>query len=203
MIGVGAIGHRDLAGADIAALRASAEALFAALRRHADAAGGVAARLRCISNAAEGADTLLGEAALAAGLDLVCLLPVPRAVYEDDSSGEAARAAHRRLLLAAATIEEPAPGTRAGPDAYLAAARRLLARSALVVTVWDGKPERGVGGTGQTVREARRAGLPVLVIDPRPPHRVRALGAEAPGVPEPVRILLARDFDIGAAVVGT
>jgi hypothetical protein len=51
--------------------------------------------------------------------------------------------------------------------------------SDLVVAIWDGEPERGVGGTGQIVREARDAGRPVLVIGDAPPHATTFLSDRA------------------------
>ena len=58
---------------------------------------------------------------------------------------------------------------------YQAAARLLLDQSDIVVAVWDGKPERGRGGTGETVREAMAREIPVVIITPASPEAVRVL----------------------------
>jgi hypothetical protein len=49
--------------------------------------------------------------------------------------------------------------------AYLHAGLCMVDTDALVA-IWDGKPERGVGGTGQIVRAAREAGTPLRWITP-------------------------------------
>ena len=52
------------------------------------------------------------------------------------------------------------------PELYLAAGRRMLAFSDVIIAVWDGEKEVGIGGTGQIVREAIARGLSIIWIHP-------------------------------------
>ena len=171
---VGVVGHRRLARSEPAALSASVARLFATIRQQTEDIAGTDAGIRCVSNLAEGADTLLAEAALAVGATLLCPLPFPRDVYARDFASAEARAAYAALLDRAEAIYE-LDGSPEDPNAYLIAGRLLLAHSDLVVAIWDGRPERGPGGTGQIVREARLAGCPVLVVADAPPHAATLL----------------------------
>jgi hypothetical protein len=44
-------------------------------------------------------------------------------------------------------------------------------RSDVLLAVWDGRPARGFGGTGDVVAYARRRGVPVEVVWPRGAER--------------------------------
>ena len=130
VLSVGVVGHRDLGGADPVPLRAAAGALFAEIRRRAAADAGLV-RLRCICNAAAGADTILGEAALAMGFELLCLLPVPRAVFAHDFSTETAPTlTWRRPDACTRAARSSSRSGTGGPNAAPAARARSSARPA-------------------------------------------------------------------------
>ncbi len=176
---IGVIGHRALPDADpglLAMVAAQSLAMIInAARQALPAADRAQLQLRCISSLAEGSDCLLTEAALAQGCTLAAPLPFSRAIYAQDFVDPAALARHQHLLaLASAVYEINEPGAKA--EAYLAASRILLAQSDIVVAIWDGEAERGIGGTAQTIREALLANLPVVAIDARAPHALKALG---------------------------
>jgi hypothetical protein len=67
-------------------------------------------------------------------------------------------------------------GTRGRQDeSYFEAGRFVLRHSDLLLAIWDGDPETGVGGTGQVIRMARTYGVPVVWIDSAVPHERRIL----------------------------
>lgn len=82
----------------------------------------------------------------------------------------------------AASIEEV---EGAGDRRYALVAGRILARSDLLLAVWDGTPGRGEGGTAQSIETALSRRLPVLWLDSRNPGRARLVSAGQ--VPDPVR----------------
>lgn len=168
---VGVTGSRTLAPDTIEALRAATTRVLAlvhaeitALAR-SDAAAAVydttrPVACRLLSPLAEGADRLVAESALAAGYTLEAPLPFPRSQYEADFPASAG--VFRALLGKAARMIE-LDGAR-GDDADLAyenVGRYVVRNTDLLVALWDGQPARGRGGTGDIVRFALRAGVPV------------------------------------------
>ncbi|TDE89698.1 hypothetical protein EXU48_19975 [Occultella glacieicola] len=115
-----------------------------------------------VSSLAEGADQLAAEIALSLGLRLEVVLPA--AGYAESLLGQF-RDPFEDLLARADSVrvldyDEP------GPDAYLAAGLAVLEGADLLLAVWDGQAERGVGGTAQVVAAARDAGIEVVVVWP-------------------------------------
>ena len=128
------------------------------------------APLHIVTSLADGADTLLAEVAIAQGLPLELILPFPEEyILCDLSPPDRSRLVN---VLASGTIvwretigRASAYLDRAGRASfYLAAGRRVLEHSNLLLAIWDGQPARGPGGTGQIVGEAIRQGVPVLWI---------------------------------------
>ncbi|MBV1706079.1 MAG: hypothetical protein KGQ37_02600 [Hyphomicrobiales bacterium] len=184
---IGVIGHRALPDADLALLADKAtEALagiIAAARKALPEPARSRLQLRCISSLAEGSDCLLTEAALAQGCALAAPLPFQRALYARDFTDPAALARHERLLAQSASVYEiDAAGAKA--ESYLAASRILLAQSDIVLAIWDGDAERGIGGTAQTIREALLADIPVLVIAAQAPHALHVPGDDMSASPQ-------------------
>jgi hypothetical protein len=115
-----------------------------------------------ITSLADGADQLFARAVLDAGGALEVIIPaeqyragLPPACWPE----------YDALLARAAAV------TRLGhiasdPEAHMDASEEMLKRADVLVAVWDGKPARGYGGTADVVAEARREGLPVVVVWP-------------------------------------
>lgn len=165
MLRVGVTGHRPdrLAGTDLAALGRGANQVLAAI---ADAAAGP---VRLVSALAEGADSIIADAALAHGWALDVVLPFVRADYATDFEAGSAHDAHAARLAQAHAVFE-LPGDRAEEGAaYERAGRIMLAQCDVLVAVWDGGPIRGRGGAPQIVAEAVLQGIPVVQIDPARP----------------------------------
>lgn len=58
---------------------------------------------------------------------------------------------------------------------FAIAGRMLIEQSDLIVAVWDGKTRANLGGTGDTVKTALNASIPVLLVDPVRPADWRIL----------------------------
>ncbi len=172
---VGVSGHRDLQSADESALAAAALALFTQVRRSVEALwtedqATSAPRfapeppiLRCLCGLAEGADSLFAEAALATSWELAAILPFSRDEFARDFAG-AALVRYRSLLERAATVTTLEGRRGPGETPYAAVGDEIVAKSDLLVVVWDGLPPRGPGGTGDVVAGARRGGVPVAAL---------------------------------------
>ena len=68
------------------------------------------------------------------------------------------------------------PAAAARPRAYEAAGHLTLDNCDILLTVWDGKPGRGRGGTPEIIAEALERGVPVLHVhaaDNTPPSLLR------------------------------
>lgn len=182
---VSAIGHRNLVSADIAALSAAARAALGRIEeaaRLAMQASSVQRRrgveLRCICALAEGADLLFAQAALDLNYSLSAALPFHREIYRDDFASPEAKSAYDRLLGQAISVYE-LDGVYGDELAYRTVGRLLIEQSDIMLAIWDGRPERGPGGTGEVIREARNAGVPVIAISPNAPYAVSVFVAGA------------------------
>jgi hypothetical protein len=182
---VGITGHRchRLASMDEPLLRRRMRAIFAWLLALRDqpaplAAVGLQRRFSMVavlSALAEGADQMAAEEALRLECVLRCALPFLRDEYEADFSTCATLKAYHALLARAIEVEE-LPGSRASEEAaYANVGHLVLARSDLLLAVWDGGEAHGIGGTASIVASAVRRELPIIWIDARLPHRIRLL----------------------------
>lgn len=169
---VGVTGHRDIRPQDAGHLAEGVRSALADVR-HALGAGPVVV----VSGLAAGADMLAAEAALAEGLPVIAVLPMPRANYEADFA-PADLARFRALLddprVSLREIPFPAgatPADLADPaqrdGQYARLADYLRRRANLLVALWDGRPNGLPGGTGD-VAHSYLAGQPGVVIDEVP-----------------------------------
>jgi hypothetical protein len=137
--------------------------------------------LHLLSSLAEGADCLVAQEALQLGYELHAVLPFARHVYAEDFVTPEARQTFAVLLGRAWTVRELPGAAQDRPAAYLAAGRYLLAHCQLLLTLWDGLPAKGEGGTGQIVAEAGERHLMTVWVDARPPHAARLLLGDGTG----------------------
>ncbi|MDH6570570.1 hypothetical protein M2160_005591 [Streptomyces sp. SAI-117] len=146
---IGVTGHRRIPGPLLPGVRAE-------MRRHLGA--GALEALTCL---AAGADQLFADIALDNGVPVTAV--IPGMDYEAHLDDDAARAGYRRLLRACARrVQLPREATH--EEAYLAAGRWIVDHCDRLIAVWDGRPARGLGGTGDVVAHARRTGVPVTVL---------------------------------------
>lgn len=120
-----------------------------------------AEEFEAINSLAIGADQLFSEIAIRRGGRLGVV--VPFAGYESTFSAEELPG-YRRLLGQAHWREVlNVPGSNR--DAFLAAGHRVVDLSDVLIAVWDGRPAKGKGGTGDAVAYARQAGQRVVHIN--------------------------------------
>ena len=180
---IGVTGHRPnkLDNVQQAQIRTSANALLACLSEAARNAGdrhlGVqqgsdAVDLHLVTSLAEGADTIFAESGCEAGYRLDVVLPFPRQAYVRLQHFSADAEARFKDLLTASSInslmelDHDASDRDSARLGYLAAGRRVIDYSDILIAVWNGEREDGVGGTAQILREALDRGVPVVWMRP-------------------------------------
>jgi hypothetical protein len=117
--------------------------------------------MEALSSLATGADQLFAHLALACGAELTAV--IPSGDYEEGfaTPGELAR---YQDLKGRATREIQLSFPYATDEAYYAAGAYIADNCDRLLAVWDGRPARGLGGTGDIVQYARDLGRPVTVI---------------------------------------
>ena len=121
----------------------------------------LAAPLCVVTSLAVGADQLVARLGIARGATVRTILPF--AGIERTFSPEDLQA--YRCLVSGASVEV-LQTSGADEDAYLAAGRRVVELSDLMIAVWDGKPPKGKGGTADIVAYAIKCGVPVVHVNP-------------------------------------
>lgn len=150
---VGITGHRGLGE--------QAEKLVkAALRRELDAFE--PAELCLVSCIADGPDAWAAEAVLERGGRIEVVIPAVR--YRQGLPAEH-HEVYDRLLAAAAEVHETGIA-ESTEQAHMAGSEILVGLVDRLLAVWDGRPARGYGGTGDVVEYARSMGVPVMVVWP-------------------------------------
>jgi hypothetical protein len=123
--------------------------------------------LEIISPIAEGTDRIVAREARALGQRLIALLPFTRRDYES-TFGDATTTAEFRTLWKAADERVILGGSLNRAEAgYVAVGMVTLARSDMIITIWDGKPARGRGGTPEILQNALEWGIPIIWINAR------------------------------------
>lgn len=120
--------------------------------------------LCALSGLAEGTDTLFAEIALQLHIPLLSIIAADDLI--DTFPPGPARARYLRLREQSQSIY-PLSFRHAGPAAYTALGRALVAGSDLLIAAWDGQPAPDEGGTGAVVAYARACGRPVIHLHTR------------------------------------
>jgi hypothetical protein len=159
---IGVTGTRKLASDQNERLNEQVTRLLRAIASQAKANG--VNRLELLSPLAEGADRLVADRAVDAGFTLVCPLPFPQQVYEEDFKDLASIAEFRDRLGRAAGRVLVLDGKRGDDEArsYEAVGRMIVRNCDLLIAIWDGRPGEGRGGTADTVHYAANFGPPVV-----------------------------------------
>jgi hypothetical protein len=173
VLSVGVTGHRaDIIGAGADALGTRirdtllliAEAGAALLERERDCFAPGPPRLRFVSPIADGADQIAAQIALDLGWELQAILPFERATYRASLANDGARAQFDALLARSTCVLE-LPGDAAHSlEAYVMTGRGTVAHCDLLIAVWDGRPPRGRGGTGEVVQFALTRGTAIVHV---------------------------------------
>ena len=113
---------------------------------------------------AEGADQLLGRYLLEQlSAELAVILPLAEPEYlKDFRTVESISEFLFLKSLAKDIVNLPQSSPR--PLAYRIANQFILSKCNFLIAIWDGKPSRGIGGTGEMVAMARQAKLPLIWI---------------------------------------
>lgn len=142
---VGVTGHRNVAAADEAPLRAAFGGLLNRLKSEYPATP-----LLVMSGLAAGADVLAAEEALTQSIPVIACLPMPVEMYEEDFS-HAERARFRKVLARCVrtTIVATPTDRKRG---YVATGLYIAHYSHVLVAFWDGLGSQGEGGTADVVQ---------------------------------------------------
>lgn len=118
--------------------------------------------LTAVSSLAIGADQLFASLVVDRGGQIHAVIPFPE--YERTFRPQDVDA-YRRLLSKTSWVEVlQTPGT--DEDAYLAAGRRIVELSDLIMAIWNGHPAKGKGGTADIVAYAIDSGTRLIHINP-------------------------------------
>ena len=145
-------GHRGLGAPTV---RLVDEAIRAELARHAPDVTGIS----CL---ADGADQIFARAVTDLGGNLEAVIPATE--YEEGLPVDC-HPVYGNLLAKAAAVHR-LPFTQSTPESHMAASKLMVDEADELYAVWDGKPARSYGGTGDVVAYAREHGIPVRVIWP-------------------------------------
>ena len=165
-LGIGVTGHRlhRLGEGQVERVRVAADTVLAVI-----AAGTNEHGIRMVTALADGADTILGQQAVARSWQLDVVLPFSRETYATDFTTGTTRGDFESLLGAAHSafeLDEVRGDDEREAAAYERAGRIVLDQTEILIAVWDRGPVRGRGGAAQIVAEAVLRGIPVIHIDP-------------------------------------
>lgn len=162
---IGITGHQRIRGATSHESTGAGSEDWGWVRRQIDQIlAGRPAPLVGYSSLAAGADQVFAEVLLSRGGRLRVVRPF--ASYRDRIEDAADRRAYDELLARAESVEDVSEAHESEDDAYRLAGEQVVARSEIVLAVWDGEQPRHLGATGHIVDFARARDRPVIVIDP-------------------------------------
>ena len=187
VLSVGVTGHRAevLAEGDVERLRQRIretlqqleDAGRALLEREHDCFAPGPPQLRFVSPIADGADQITAELALELGWELQAIIPFARDVYRASLADNAARERFDALIARATCLLELPGDPDDSLDAYIMTGRATVAHCDVLIAVWDGKPPRGRGGTGEVVQLALTRGTAIVHVPIKPRDQARVLWA--------------------------
>lgn len=202
---VGITGARSLFPDRIPCLVSQLDAVFDCLvDRMGELAAPAIPRLRFLSPLARGADRLTARAALAHGFSLYVPIPFSQADYEKDFDTPEDLAEFLTLLAQANEGVLTLDGDR-GADlnrSYEAVGRYVVDHCDLVISIWNGAPAAGQGGTGDIVEYAATRGVPVWWLSTetdRPPIWINSL-TDFRDPPTEINFTAALDAYLGALI---
>ena len=124
------------------------------------------ARLVLHSSLADGTDQIAAAIALDLGFELHAILPFEAARYRLDMVDDRARDVFDALLRRATNVLELPGGPDDALEPYVMAGLATASHSDLLITVWDGLPSRGAGGTADVVKSASELARPIVHVPP-------------------------------------
>jgi len=137
--------------------------------------------IEIVSALAEGADEIVARAALKLGCRMTAVVPFKPADYTTTFSDKGHKAVFRDLMHGADDRIVLPGSLRDANEAYVAVGLETLNRSDVVLTIWDGAPAQGRGGTPEILQSALERRLPVIWIDATKDRAPRLLQRSARG----------------------
>jgi hypothetical protein len=160
---IGVTGHRDLLESEEGIIKQKVQDFFLDLqKRYPDLP------LHVLTSLAEGADSLVADVALEAGLKVTSVLPMPEALYLEDFQGQAKEDFQRLNAASESWVLSPShwginsdrqeiPSNEIRREIYYERAGRFLAaHSHILLALWDGSTNGAVGGTSHVVEFHQR-----------------------------------------------
>jgi hypothetical protein len=133
-------------------------------------------RLLFVSPLADGSDQIAAELALDLGFELQAILPFDRATYRKTLHNSGLK--RFDVLICRATCVLELPGEPEGElRAFVMAGRGTVAHCDVLLAVWDGRPPRGRGGTGEVVQIGITRGTAIAHVPVDPLVKPRLLWA--------------------------
>jgi hypothetical protein len=133
-------------------------------------------RLLFVSPLADGSDQIAAELALDLGFELQAILPFDRATYRKTLHNSGLKRFDELICRATCVLE--LPGEPEGElRAFVMAGRGTVAHCDVLLAVWDGRPPRGRGGTGEVVQIGITRGTAIAHVPVDPLVKPRLLWA--------------------------
>ena len=161
----------DRLGSALAQLKESALDLYAKERAFFSDAP---PRLLFVSPLADGADQIAAEIALELGFELQAMLPFDRETYRTTLHNSGLKRFDELICRANCVLELPGE-LNDEHKAFVMAGRGTVAHCDVLLAVWDGRPPRGRGGTGEVVQIAITRGTAIAHIPVAPTAQPRLL----------------------------
>lgn len=133
-------------------------------------------RLLFVSPLADGSDQIATEIALDLGFEVQAILPFDRETYRATLHNSGLKRFDELICRATCVLELPGE-IDSEYLAFVMAGRGTVAHCDVLVAVWDGRPPRGRGGTGDVVSIAITRGTAVAHIPVNPAVEPRLLWA--------------------------
>lgn len=154
------------------------------------------AALQVLSPLAEGTDQIVARQALALDHRLAVLLPFAERDYESTFTDKQRIAEFRGLLKQADEVTSLKGNLKRAEAAYVAVGNVTVARSDLILTIWDGKLAQGRGGTPEILQNALEWQIPIIWIDATIDRAPRLILRKRQSTLKPVLATVARSAPV-------
>ena len=134
---------------------------------------GAAHSFVALSPLAEGADTMFAQAAKGLGVPLRILLPFEKEEYLKDFMSDEAKNEFYSLYDSVSDTEKSFLNKRGEHEynqLFLDLGRKIVEEADFLIAIWNEKPAKGKGGTGDIVAYAQEMKKDILLIDPEDEH---------------------------------
>jgi hypothetical protein len=114
------------------------------------------------SSLARGADQVFASLVMDLGIEVIAVIPC---LHYEESFKDEDKIAYRNLLgLCSSRTQLPYP--QPSEQAFYAAGRYVAENCDVLFAIWDGKPAKGLGGTGDIVEYAMSLDKHIICLNP-------------------------------------